>query len=46
MIFFSLSTTTLFTIYTATSYSLKALFKEVFKSVLSLRVPIIKAQGT
>ena len=32
--------------YTATSYSLKALFKEVFKSVEGLRVPMINAQGT
>lgn len=33
-------------IYTATSYSRSALFKEVFKSVDGLRVPMIKAQGT
>ena len=33
-------------IYTATSYSLNALFNDVFKSVDGLRVPMIKAQGT
>ena len=32
--------------YTATSYSLNALFKEVFKSVLAFLVPIINAHGT
>ena len=32
--------------YIATSYSLNASFKLVFKSVEGLRVPIINAQGT
>ena len=33
-------------IYTATSLVLNASFKDVFKSVLSFLLPIIKAQGT
>ncbi len=35
-----------FQYYTTTWLSLKASFKEVFKSVLALRLPIISAQGT
>ena len=35
-----------FMAYTATLFSRNASFKDVFKSVLSLRVPIIKAQFT
>src|SRR5687767_712471 len=33
-------------IYTATLYSLNASFNDVFVSVLSLRLPMINAQGT
>lgn len=33
-------------VYTATLCSLKASFKDVFKSVEALRFPIISAQGT
>ncbi len=33
-------------LYTATLYSRKASFKEVFKSVLGLRWPMMRAQGT
>lgn len=35
-----------YTIYTATLCSLKASFNDVLRSVLSLRFPIIRAQGT